>query len=307
MNFLKKYGPALSALALVTGCATTSPVNPAPAANQTLPEYVNQTSQALLKPGSGENWKPDTARAHEIQAHRSELSMLVEDAGWIIALADALNGPLPDDLKNKLRRLHENYASDASHPLIAKQVEELLPQIHEDRLRKELKKLANRSWDRDRKNGKRGTDSSVRASGRDPQKLRLVQPESSSVRAVREPPQPVTADTSIEQTKNRVDSLMAQGHYLAALRILEMIEDKAGVIWVSQHRKNLGNRYCEEHRAAAAVAFMAARKAKKDSDRIQSLRQSRAELDSCLYLFPDSPLSEKVRRNRALVEKELGR
>jgi hypothetical protein len=69
----------------------------------------------------------------------------------------------------------------------------------------------------------------------------------------------------------------------------------------------LGSRYCEERRTAAAASFSAARKAQNDAARVGSLRQSLQALDSCLFHFPDSPVSAKVRRNREIVEKELKR
>ena len=263
----------------------------------TVKEYLEQTSQALLRPGTGENWKPDTAKAREIQRRKAELAALVEDANWVLVLDWALSGPLPDDTKQMLRGLHESYAARSPHEQIANQVEELLPKIQDDRLRRELKKLANRSWDRD-----------VRAHGHAPaQTLQASLQLSPIVRADGNPPLQTTVPDSLtlDQSKNRVDTLISHGHYLEALRRLETIEDKAGTDWTKGRRKNLGDRYCEERRSAAAGAFATARRTKTNSLRLQYLKQSKAELDSCLYEFPDAAVSEKARRNRELVEKEL--
>ena len=140
----------------------------------------------------------------------------------------------------------------------------------------------------------------VRAINKSPQQ----RTDTTTVRADNNPPQP---DTSIQQSKNRVDSLVSQGRYLEAMRATEVIEDKTDVEWVKNRRQNIGNRYCEDRRSLAVNSFVAARKAKRDSLHDQYLRQSLADLDSCLFEFPDAPVSEKVRRNRALVEKELHR
>ena len=81
----------------------------------TVKEYLEQTSQALLRPGTGENWKPDTAKAREIQRRKAELAALLEDANWVLVLDWALSGPLPDDTKQMLRGLHESYAARSPH------------------------------------------------------------------------------------------------------------------------------------------------------------------------------------------------
>src|SRR5690606_9818834 len=117
----------------------------------TLEETVNQLSAALLRHTTGTAWRPQAERAREIQRRRPELSALVEDADWVLALTAALESPLPTDTKAHLRRLHESYAARAPHAEIARQVNALLPAITDESLPRELKKLANRSWDRERR------------------------------------------------------------------------------------------------------------------------------------------------------------
>lgn len=242
----------------------------------------------------GENWKPDTGLAHEIQRYKSELSALVEDANWVLALASALEQPLPEGVKKDLRRLHADYAAGAPHDSIAAQVIDLLPKVKEERLRKEMKKLANRSWDR----AQRSAKIEIKAPAPSPPK-----PESDNHPVIPS----AFSDSSLKETKDRVDSLSSRGYYLEALRVLETVEDQADADWIRDRRQNMGKRYCEDRRNAAALAFISARKTSSDSARVRYLRQSLSALDSCLFQFPDAPVAPKVRRNRALVNKELSK
>lgn len=299
----------------------------------TLQDMVAQMSRALLLAGVDTAWKPEVHRAKEIVKHTPELSALIEDANWILALSAALDGPLPADVKKKLRQLHKSYANGAAQDEIARQVNALLPKINEESLRKELKKLANRSWDRDKRSGKMDSAQTVPLPSF-PAKTRVPLPQlpppkkMDSVRADVPPsrqidttkatasPQPITPvksspvgqeQDSLRETEYRIDSLISKGSYLEALRVLETVEDQASPKWLREHRQNLGNRFCEERRNNAALAFIAARRTKVDSVRIRYLTQTLASLDSCLFQFPDAPVSEKVRKNRALVDKELRR
>ncbi len=270
----------------------------------TLQDMIAQMSRALLR-AQDTAWKPEINRAREIVKHTPELSALIEDANWVVALSAALDGPLPADVKKKLRQLHKSYASGASQEEIARQVNALLPKINEESLRKELKKLANRSWDRDKRSGKMD---SVRTDVHPPR-------QGDTTKATASPQQiiltksalPGLEQDSLRETEYRIDSLISKGSYIEALRVLETVEDQASPKWLREHRQNLGNRFCEERRNNAALAFIAARRTKVDSVRVRYLTQTLASLDSCLFQFPDAPVSEKVRKNRALVEKELRR
>jgi hypothetical protein len=119
-----------------------------PGEKATLGEAVSQMSRALLRVPAGE---AESERAREIVRHRMALSSLVEDAEWVLTLAAAQEGALPDDVKRALRRVHEAYSNRAPHATVAAQVTALLRTVQNERLRKELKKLANRSWERERR------------------------------------------------------------------------------------------------------------------------------------------------------------
>jgi hypothetical protein len=122
-----------------------------PGAQLTLQEAIDQLSAALLRNAPGTSWKPEAARAKEIQRLRPELALLVEDAAWVTFLATALDGPMENADKARLRRLHERYAAWAPHAEIAAQVESLLADTRDEDLRRALKQLANRSWERERR------------------------------------------------------------------------------------------------------------------------------------------------------------
>jgi hypothetical protein len=157
----------------LTGCAGTGARTPAPTSTPstsgkvvaveplriapddsgklTLEAAIAQLSEALLKAPPGTAWKPQAEHAREIQQNRPELAALVEDADWVLTLSGELSGPRPAGQKAGLRRLHERYAAHAPHTEIAAQVNALLADIQDEHLRRELKKLANRSWERERR------------------------------------------------------------------------------------------------------------------------------------------------------------
>lgn len=269
-----------------------------------LREAILQLSRSLLHPEAKGEWRADTAVARAIQRRKSDLATLVEDANWILALAAALEGPLPEDVKLRLRRLHESYAVNLPDSGIYRQVNDLLPRVTSEKLRKEMKKLANRSWDR---NKRAGIASDTIATPPPPIPI-LPKPDSLSVV---EPVVPVKSDSSftpaLQDGRERFDTLVSQGQYLKASRLLESMEGQADEKWIQDRRTSLGNRYCEDRRTTAAAAFLAARRTSINANRIQFLRQSLSSLDSCLSEFPDAPTASKVRRNRAMVEKELSR
>lgn len=131
--------------------ATPLHIAPADSGAMSLEEAVVQLSKAVLNAPAGAAWKPQAAHAEEIRRFRPQLSELVEDANWIITLSGELNGPRPAGQKAGLRRLQESYAADAPHAEITSQVNALLADIQDEQLRRELKKLANRSWERERR------------------------------------------------------------------------------------------------------------------------------------------------------------
>ncbi len=274
-----------------------------------LQEVTEQLSRALLHTGANEDWKPATDRAREIQKHRTDLAALVEDANWVLALSTALEGTLPDDVKKRLRHLHESYARRDSHDAIVLQVNTLLPKVGDESLRRELKKLANRSWDRDKRAAATASMASPAAPAKTPVQTALpaIAPVPASPSSAPDKQDSTAPSPSLKETEAGIDSLSALGEYLEALRVLETVEGQADAKWIAARRQTLGNHYCEDRRNAAAASFIAARKATRDSARVQDLQQSLSALDSCLLQFPDAPVAAKVRRNRVLVQKELSR
>ncbi len=140
--------------------AQTRLAGPEEAGNLTFEAMVGRMSESLLRAPAGTAWKPGTGPAAEVREARGELSLLVEDAEWVLALARALEGPLPQEDKARLRRLHEAYAAHAPHSQVAAQVSALLQTVRDEALRRDLKKLANRSWERE-KRGKSAPASST--------------------------------------------------------------------------------------------------------------------------------------------------
>lgn len=240
----------------------------------TLEETIHQLSAALMRSTPGTAWRPEAERAREIQRRRPELSALVEDAEWVLALTAALEGPLPADTKGHLRTLHQSYAARAPHAEVALQVNVLLPAVSDESLRRELKKLANRSWDRERR--ARSVPASRPAAPRPAAPTAPSLPDPDPVPAA--PPAPAPAAAPAPDTASAGAA------------------PEAGVT---------AERFCAERRADAALAFAQARAATDPLARTERLQRSLALLDECIARFPDSPEAAKARQNRDRVQEEL--
>jgi hypothetical protein len=232
-----------------------------------LGELTSQMSRELLRAPTSEI---EADRAREVRRHRAALSFLVEDAEWVLALNAALDGPLPEEDKRGLRRLHESYASRAPHSAVAPQVMALLKSVKEERLRKELKKLANRSWEREKKREGSGSAPAPRVADPDL------------------PPPPAGAAVPLPDFDPAPGAIAADS--ASALPAADSLTSP--------------DRYCEERRAEAAETFAAARAAAGET-RAALLRRSLASLDDCLERYPGSKGAEKARGNRDKVQKEL--
>jgi hypothetical protein len=236
-----------------------------------LGELASQMSRELLRAPTGEI---EADRAREVRRHRMDLAFLVEDAEWVLALNAALDGPLPEDDKRSLRRLHEAYARRSPHNLIAPQVTALLQSVKDERLRKELKKLANRSWEREKK-------------AQDPSAANAAPPPRASSAAALPPaeaPGPAAPLPDFDAAPAALPGIDSAG---------------AGIDSLTSP-----DRYCEERRAEAAEAFASARAAEGET-RDALLRKSLASLDDCLQRYPASKGAEKARANRDKVQNEL--
>ena len=90
---------------------------------------------------------------------------------------------------------------------------------------------------------------------------------------------------------------------MAALNALERGGPEQA--WLKDTKAQIGDRFCEEKRRNAAGAFKDFKKAGSDAAKKAMLSRTAAELDSCLFYFPDLPVTGKVRKNREMVETEL--
>ena len=233
----------------------------------------------------------DTARQRwlEIIQGKPIVLMGLEEANWGLALFDALSSNLNEGIKKKLKDLNESYVHAAPYDEISQQVVTILNEIESEKLRKELKKLANRAFEREKKNGK-GNQSNPIAQ------------------------EPVNEGKNTETTGNKpsremalhqVDSLFAAGKYIPALKVLEKMDDKKDPAVFQEKKKQIGDRFCEDKRRDAASAFGNYKKSVNDSLRIKYLKTASQHLDSCLFSFGDLSVSQKVRKNREMVEAEM--
>ena len=244
----------------------------------TLQDAAAQMSEALLRNAPGTAWRPETERAREIQRHRAALSTLVEDAEWVLTLDAALASALPAEDKQRLRALHEAYAAGAPHAEVTARAQAALGGIQDERLRREIKKLANRSWERERRGA------SAPAAPRKPTAA-AASPAPASPPL---PTQPAAAPSAFADSLADETPPPAEGQGDTAAAAPP-------------------ERYCAERRAEAAQAFAAARGTTDPAAKARLLRQSLERLDDCIARHPDSPEAEKARQNRARVEMELGR
>jgi hypothetical protein len=237
-----------------------------------LGELTSQMSRAMLRSPTSEI---EADRAREVRRHRMNLAFLVEDAEWVLALNAAMDGSLPEEDKRALRRLHEAYSNRAPHGLIAPQVTALLRSVKDERLRKELKKLANRSWERERKAQDARPGSAASTPRAAPAVPAAPSPEPAGPPApLPDFDAPVASAADSAPSAGGADSLTSP------------------------------DRYCEERRAEAAETFAAARAATGET-RAALLRRSLVALDDCLERYPGSKGAQKARGNRDKVQKEL--
>jgi hypothetical protein len=257
-----------------------------------LQEVLRSASTAAGKAAHEGDWDRAKARWKEILGSKQAVTWTMEEAQWGLALAEALESPLPDAVKKKLNEVNEDYAAEKPQDEIGKEVKDLLDQVQDEKLRKELKKLANRAWERDKRAG-RLTAAAVGDTG-------STQAAASPAVKATEPAQQMPSGDSAAAAL--VDTLTAQGKYLLALKSLERAGDQA---WVKQKKAAIGDRFCEEKRRDAANSFKDFKKAPTDSLRRVSLKRTASDLDSCLFYFPDISVTQKVRRNREMVEGEM--
>lgn len=257
-------------------------------------ELLNSAGQAAAKAAQEGDWDKARARWKEILQSKAAMATAMEEAQWGVTLADALQSSLPDSLKRRLKNVNESYASEIGYEEIGKQVKALLEIVPEVKLQRELKKLANRAWERDKRAGRQpsqaGTSDADAGAG--------AAPEPGPAAAAG----PAHSDSNNSAIGAQADSLAAQGKYVAALKSLERAGEQG---WAKDKKAQMGNRFCEEKRRSAANSFKDFKKAADETNKRNHLKRTAAELDSCLFYFPDLSVAQKVRKNREMVEGEL--
>lgn len=270
-----------------------------------LQEVILSASAAADKDARAGDWEKARARWKEIVQSKTAVAFTMEEAQWGLTLADALQSTLPDSIKKRLKDVNESYAADLSHDEIGKQVKVLLDQIPDVKLQRELKKLANRAWEKDKRAGRITSPQVVQTSPPD------MPPTADSVKALPGVSTPTagagnqaSAPMSPEAAAvaSEADTLSSQGKYVAALKALDKAGDQP---WVKDKKTQIGDRFCEDKRRSAANSFKDFKKASDDSVKRMLLKRTASDLDSCLFYFPDLSVSQKVRKNREMVETEL--
>ena len=272
-----------------------------------LQEVILATARVADKAARAGDWDRARDRWKEIVQSKTAVAFILEEAQWGLTLTDALQAKaLPDSLKKSLRDVNESYLSDAGHEEVGKQVKALLEIVPDVKLQRELKKLANRSWEKDRRAGRIGAQSQASS-------IICIAPPADTAKAAEpstaEPsgaePAPGTAQPPGDAAAiaAEADSLSGKGKYVAALKALERGGPEQS--WVREKKAQIGNRFCEDKRRAAANDFKDFKKASTDAAKKALLARTASQLDSCLFYFPDLPVSAKVRKNREMVEGEM--
>lgn len=277
-----------------------------------LQEVIRSAEQSADKAAREGDWEKAKERWKEITQSKTAVAFTMEEAQWGLTLSDALQSAMPDSLKRKLKEVNESYLSDTGHEEIGAQVKVLLEIAPDVKLQRELKKLANRAWERDKKAGR------ISAQAQQAQAAQAAAgtvPPGASPDSAKNPPGPATgteaqnggnapqAGTEAGQLSAEADSLAGKGKYVAALKTLERAGPEQS--WVKEKKAQIGDRFCEDKRRSAANSFKDFKKASADADKRVLLKRTAADLDSCLFYFPDLNVSQKVRKNREMVEGEL--
>lgn len=268
-----------------------------------LQEVIRSAAQAADKAAREGDWDRARARWKEIIQSKTAVTFTMEEAQWGLTLTDALQSSLPDSTKKRLRDVNDSYLADALQDDIGRQVKVLLETVPDVKLQRELKKLANRAWERDKRAGRLSVQAqqaqAAAAAGATATPADTARPVPSDPGdAAAAQPGGEAAALSLE-----ADSLAAKGRYVAALKVLERGGPEQS--WVKDRKARIGERFCEEKRRSAANSFKDFKKAANDAARRDFLKRTASDLDSCLFYFPDLAVSQKVRKNREMVEGEM--
>ncbi len=99
------------------------------------------------------------------------------------------------------------------------------------------------------------------------------------------------------------DTLFNQGHYLEGWKVL--LSASPEVNDLETRRERFGGRYCEEKRRVASQNFIEYRKVESLERKKALLESARVDLESCLLYFPEIFVSDRVKDNLKLVQREL--
>lgn len=272
-----------------------------------LQEVILSAAQAADKAAREGDWDRARERWKEIVQSKTAVAFTMEEAQWGLILSEALqSAALPDSIKKRLKDVNESYLAEAGQEEVGKQVKALLEIVTDIKLQRELKKLANRAWERDKRAGRISPQALA-------QQTALAGAAASPIDTAKAPsaasPESAgTTGTGMDAAANaaiaaEADSLAAKGKYIAALKSLE--RGGAGQSWVKEKKAKIGDRFCEDKRRAAANAFKDYKRASADAAKKTLLARTETELDSCLFYFPELPVSAKVRKNREMVDGEM--
>ena len=267
-----------------------------------LQEVILSAAQAADEAAKQGDWDRARERWKEIVQSKTAVAFTVEEAQWGLTLTEALQSPaLPDSIKKRLKDVNESYLADVGHEEVGKQVKALLEIVPDVKLQRELKKLANRAWEKDKRAGRISPQSQTALAGAAPPSDTAKSPASEPAIPESSAVQPPSGDAAAIAAE--ADSLAAKGKYVAALKALERGGPEHA--WVKDKKVQIGDRFCEEKRRTAANAFKDFKKSSSDAAKKSFLAKTESELDSCLFYFPELSISGKVRKNREMVEAEL--
>jgi hypothetical protein len=277
-----------------------------------LQEVIRSAGLAADKDAREGDWDKARERWKEITQSKAAVAFTVDEAQWGLTLSDALqSATVPDSLKRRLKSVNDSYQADVGHEEIGKQVKALLETVPDVKLQRELKKLANRAWERDKKAGRitAQAQNAEAAAGTVPPAMPdsvKALPGIPSANGANPPPGGSTTGPAPgsegAEIASEADTMAAKGKYVAALKVLERAGDQS---WVKEKKAQIGDRFCEEKRRSAANSFKDFKKAASDTTKRVLLKRTAADLDSCLFYFPELSVSQKVRKNREMVETEL--
>lgn len=272
-----------------------------------LQEVIRSAALAADKAAREGDWDRARARWKEIVQSKTAVSFTMEEAQWGLTLTDALQSSLPDSIKKRLRDVNESYLADAVQEEIGRQVKSLLEIVPDVKLQRELKKLANRAWERDKRAGRLSAQAqqaqAAAAAGTTATPTDPAKPASAAEPADAAVPAAQTAGGEAAAIALEADSLAAKGKYVAALKTLERGGPEQS--WVKDKKAQIGERFCEDKRRSAANSFKDFKKAGNEAVKRDLLKRTASDLDSCLFYFPELPVSQKVRKNREMVEGEM--